>query len=58
MGKQSLREIICVCVCVCSVTKLCLTLYKPMDYSTAGFPVLYYLPGFAQTHVHRVHDVI
>ena len=29
-----------------------------MDYSTPGFPVLYYLPEFAQTHVHRVGDAI
>ena len=27
---------------------------KPMDYSTPGFPVLHYLPEFAQTHVHWV----
>ena len=24
----------------------------PMDCRTPGFPVLYYLPKFAQTHVH------
>ena len=29
-----------------------------MDCSMPGFPVLYYLPEFAQTHVHRVGDVI
>ena len=29
-----------------------------MDCSTAGFPVLHYLPEFAQTHVHRVGDAI
>ena len=29
-----------------------------MDCSTPGFPVLHYLPGFAQTHVHRVSDAI
>ena len=29
-----------------------LTLYDPMDCSTPGFPVLQYLPEFAQTHVH------
>ena len=27
----------------CSVTKLCLTLCDPMDWSTPGFPVLHYL---------------
>ena len=29
-----------------------------MDYSTPGFPVLHYLPEFAQTHVHWVSDAI
>ena len=42
----------------CSVTKLCLTLCDPMDCSTLGFPVLHYLPEFAQTHVHWVSDAI
>ena len=27
-----------------------------MDCSTPGFPVLHYLPGFAQTHVHWIID--
>ena len=30
----------------------CLNFCNPMDYSTPGFPVLHYLPEFAQTHVH------
>ena len=38
----------------CSVAKLCLSLCNPMDGSTLGFPVLHYLPGFAQIHVHWV----
>ena len=29
-----------------------------MDYSIPGFPVLHYLPEFAQTHVHWVSDAI
>ena len=37
------------CGC-CSVTKSCLTL-QPMDFSTPCFPVLHYLPEFAQIHV-------
>ena len=41
-----------------SVTKLCPTLCSPIDCSTPGFPVLYYLPEFAQTHVHWVDDAI
>ena len=36
----------------CSVTQSCPTLCDPMDYSTPGFPVLYHLLEFAQTHVH------
>ena len=30
----------------------CLTLCDPIDFSTAGYPALHYLPEFAQTHVH------
>ena len=41
------------CAC-CSVTQSCLTLCNPTD----GFPVLHYLPEFAQTHVHWVNDAI
>ena len=29
-----------------------------MDCSMSGFPVLHYLPEFAQTHVHGVSDAI
>ena len=46
------------CSCCCSVTKLCLTLFNPMDISTPGFPVLHYLLQFAQTHVPWVSDTI
>ena len=45
-------------ICCCSVTQSCLTLCSPMDCSTPGFPVLHYLPEFAQTHVHWVGDAI
>ena len=41
-----------------SVAKLWLTLCEPMDCSIPGFPVLHYLPEFAQTHVHWVGDAI
>ena len=34
------------------VAKSGLTLCDPMDCSTPGFPVLHYLPAFAQTHMH------
>ena len=46
------------CCCFCSLTKSCLTLCDPMNYSTPGFFVLHYLPEFAQTHVHWVGDAI
>ena len=42
----------------CWVTKSRPTLCDPMDCSTPGFPVLHYLPEFAQTHVHWVGDGI
>ena len=41
-----------------SVAQSCLTLCHPVDYSTPGFPVLQYLPEFAQTRAHWVGDVI
>ena len=39
-----------------SVTQLCPTLCDPMDCSMPSFPVLHYLPEFAQIHVHWVTD--
>ena len=44
--------------CCCSVVELCPTLCDPMNCSTPGFPVLQYLPEFAQTHVHWIIDAI
>ena len=38
--------------CCCSVAQSCPTLCDPMDCSMPGFPVVHYLPEFAQTHVH------
>ena len=35
-----------------------MTLCDPMNCSMPGFSVLHYLPEFAQTHVHWVHDAI
>ena len=43
---------------ISSVAQLCPTLFNPMDYSMPGFPVHHQLPELAQTHVHRVCDVI
>ena len=42
----------------CSVFNSCLTVGDPMNCSTPGFPVLHYLPEFAQINVHWVTDVI
>ena len=36
----------------------CVRLCDPMDCSMAGFPVLHYLPEFAQTPVRYVSDAI
>ena len=36
----------------CSVAKSSPTLCDPMDCSTAGFPILHYLPKLAETDVH------
>ena len=36
----------------------CLTLCDPRDCNTPGFPLLHYVPEFAQTHAHRISDVI
>ena len=38
----------------CSLTQSSPTLCNPVDCSTPGFPVLHYLPEFAQTHVNWV----
>ena len=38
--------------CCCSVAKSCMTPCNLMDCSTQGFPVLLYLPEFAQTQTH------
>ena len=35
-----------------SVAQLCPTLCNPMDYSLPAFPLLHYLPEFAQIRVH------
>ena len=40
------------------VTKSCLTPCDPTDCSTPDFPILDFLPEFAQGHVHRVSDAI
>jgi len=42
----------------CSVSKSCPTLCETMNCSMPGFPALYYLPEFTQTHVHWVGDAI
>ena len=56
--KKMMLEQLDIQCCCCSVTKLYLTLCNLMDCSMPSFPVLHYLPEFAQTHVHRVGDAI
>ena len=41
-----------------SLSKLCLALSDPKDYSMSGFPSLHSLLEFAQTHVHWTGDAI
>ena len=36
----------------------CPTLCNPVNYSMPAFPVLHYLPKFAQNHIHWVGDAI
>jgi len=45
--------------CVADVQSLsCVWLCDSMNCSSPGFPILHYLPKFAQTHVHWVGDAI
>ena len=44
--------------CCCLVTKLCPTLFDPMDCNMLGSTVLHYLLEFAQIHVHWVGNAI
>jgi len=57
-NRDYLPRALCLCCRCCSVAKLCPTVCDSMDYSMPGFPVLHYLPEFAQTHVHWVSDAI
>ena len=41
-----------------SVAQLCPTLYDPVDCSMPGVPVHHQLLELAQTHVHRVPEMI
>ena len=43
---------------ISSVTQSCLTLCKPMDCSTPGFPVHHQLPELTETHVHQIGNAI
>jgi len=65
---KSQKAIMCVCVCKhirvyvyivrCLVAKWCPTFCDSMNCRTPGFPVLQYLPEFAQIHVHWIGDSI
>ena len=48
----------CWCFGFVVVQSLSHILCDPIDFSTPGFPVLHYLPEFAQTHIHWVSDAI
>ena len=48
----------CYYCCHCSVTKLCLTLHDPMNYSMPVLPVPHHLPEFAQIRIHWISDAI
>ena len=69
MLSNHLIQIVCVCVCVCvcvererwllsshPITQSCLTLFDPMDCSTADLPVPQHLPGIAQVHIHCIGE--
>ena len=43
---------------VCSIMDKLPVTWDSMDCSKPGFPVIHYLPEFAQTHVHWVGDAI
>ena len=45
-------------ICCCSVDKSFPTLWDPIDCRMPSFPVVHYLPEFAQTHVLGVSDAI
>ena len=54
----NLKQIACICSSIVAVAQLCPTLCNSMNWNTLSFPVLHYLPEFAQTHVHWVSDAI
>ena len=56
--QKRLKQPVSVSICCCSVAQLCLSLCDPMDCSMSAFPFLHHLPEYAETHVHRVDDVI
>ena len=57
-GKTERFSFLCVLVVVVQLLSLCPTLGNPMDGSMPGSSILYYLPEFAQIHVHWVGDII
>jgi len=57
-GLTQWEPLMMTCQSVSSVAQLCPTLCDPMNRSTPGLPVHHQLPGFTQTHIHRVSDAI
>ena len=60
LALYSLRNLMLCCLVHVSfsVSKSCPTLHNPTDCRTPGSSVLYYLPEFAQIHVHSISDAI
>ena len=52
-NKNGIRLITC-----CLIAKSCPTLRNPQGLPHTGFPVLHYVPEFAQTHVHLIDNAI
>ena len=57
-GWQRMRRLDAITNSISSVAQSCLTLGKPMNCSTPGFPVHHELPELTKTHVHRVSNAI
>ena len=59
MGTNSYQLVISQIIASCySVFQSCLTLCDPIGCSSPGFPILHFLPEFAQTHVYWADDAV
>ena len=55
---HSIFHVVRIICCSCLVSRSCLTLCYPVDWSTPASSVLYCLLEFAKTHVHWFNDAI